>query len=178
MQNENFVYYKECTNCRKTFFARYFLQHNCSFSDNQEFTDEETTNNDGSIISISKKNEFVSNHSNQQFDNSYINLNNVVVDDNTLTDNVNGEEMNDNDFDEFLQEAYLLDEDDDLLINNSEMVILVKWISLIMTHWQRLFNITDNSLCLLLKFCMSFSKLCLKMWKSKSWQILIMASSS
>ena len=86
--------------------------------------------------------------------------------------------MDDNDFDEFLQEAYLLDEDDDLLINNSEMVILVKWISLIMTHWQRLFNITDNSLCLLLKFCMSFSKLCLKMWKSKSWQILIMASSS
>ena len=32
-----------------------------------------------------------------------------------------------NDFDEFLLEAYLLDEYDDLLTNNSEMVILVKW---------------------------------------------------
>ena len=38
--------------------------------------------------------------------------------------------MGDNDFDEFLQEAYLLDEDDDLLINNSEMKILVKWVYL------------------------------------------------
>ena len=47
-----------------------------------------------------------------------------------MTDNVNGEEMDDNDFDEFLQEAYLLDEDDDLLINNSEMKILVKWVYL------------------------------------------------
>ena len=130
MLNENFVYYKECTNCRKAFSARYILWHNCSFSDKQEFTDEGTTNNDGSIISISNKNEFVSNHSNQQYDNSYINLNDVVVDYNTLTDNVNGEEMGDNDFDEFLQEAYLLDEDDDLLITNSEMKILVKWLYL------------------------------------------------
>ena len=38
--------------------------------------------------------------------------------------------------DEFLQEAYLLDEDDDLLINNSDMVILVKWICLFMDHWR------------------------------------------
>ena len=58
-------------------------------------------------------------------------MNDAVVDNNTLTENVNGEEM-----DEFLQEAYLLDEDDDLLINNSDMVILVKWICLFMDHWR------------------------------------------
>ena len=69
-----------------------------------------------------------------------------------LTIHVNGEEMDDNDFDEFLQEAYLLDEDDGLLINNSEMVILVKWICLFRAHWKGMFNITDDSLCLLLKF--------------------------
>ena len=61
MQNGSFVYYKECTNCRKTFF-KIFLLHNCSFSDKQEPTDEETTNDDGSIISISNRSEFVSNH--------------------------------------------------------------------------------------------------------------------
>ena len=69
-----------------------------------------------------------------------------------LTIHVNGEEMDDNDFDEFLQEAYLLDEDDGLLINNSEMVILVKWICLFRAHWKGTFNITDDLLCLLLKF--------------------------
>ena len=52
--------------------------------------------------------------------------NDVVVNDNTLTDNVNCEEIDYNDFDEFLQEAYLLNEDDYLLINNSEMIILVE----------------------------------------------------
>ena len=93
MQNENFVYYKECINCRKTLFARYFLRHNCSFSDKQEFTDEEITNDDGSIVSISNKSKFVSKHSNQQYDNSCITLNDAVIDDNTLADNLNGEEM-------------------------------------------------------------------------------------
>ena len=42
--------------------------------------------------------------------------------------------MDDNDFNEFLQEAYLLGKDNDLLINNSEMVILVKCICLFMAH--------------------------------------------
>ena len=65
----------------ETFSARYFLRHNCSFSHKQEFTDEETSNDDGSIVSISNKSEFVSNHSNRQYDNSYINLNDAVLDD-------------------------------------------------------------------------------------------------
>ena len=93
-------------NLQDNIFCKIFFTNNCSFSDKQEFTGEETTNDDGFIISISNKSEFVSNHSDQQYDSSYINLNDVVVDDSTLTDNVNGEEMDDNDFDEFLQEAY------------------------------------------------------------------------
>ena len=61
-----------------------------------------------------------------------------------------------NDFDEFLLEAYLLDEYHDLLTNNSEMVIFVKWAYLFMAHWQRLLDITTN--CLLLKFLFVFLK--------------------
>ena len=83
--------------------------------------------------------------------------------------------MDDNDFDEFLHEAYLLDEDD-LLINNSEMVILVKWVCLFMVHWQRLFNISDKPLCLLLKLLFVFFKDVLK--NSMSCQILNLANSS
>ena len=78
MKNENFVYYRECTNFRKTFPAIFFL-------DKQVFTDETTTNDDGSIISISNKSELISNHSNQQYD--------AVVDSNTMTNNINGEDF-------------------------------------------------------------------------------------
>ena len=35
MQNENFVYYKECTTCRKTFSARYFLRTTVAFQTNK-----------------------------------------------------------------------------------------------------------------------------------------------
>ena len=75
-----------------------------------------------------------------------------------MTNNINGEDMDDNDFNEFPQEAYLLSKDNDLLINNSEMVILVKCICLFMAHWQKLFNITNNWLFWLLKFLHVFLK--------------------
>ena len=67
----------------------------------------------------------------------------------TQTGNVNGAEIDGNDFDIFLQGPYLLHEDV-LLFNNSEMVILVKRVCLFMGHWQRLFSISHNLVCLVL----------------------------
>lgn len=62
-------------------------------------------------------------------------------------DNDNDNEVQRDLFDELLQEAYLIDDenDDKILSSKSENGVLLRWICLFLAHWQRLFNMADNA---------------------------------
>ena len=157
MQRKSHICYVQCTIYEQIYSSRYFVRHGCNLRDTSESNNEMETDDEDLLA-------------NNAFDSE----GHIVGD----LNNDGTSESNDNDsdnevfqidlFDELLQEAYLIDDDndDEILSHKSEYGVLLRWICLFLAHWQRRFNMTDKALYLLLKFLsVSFKVLVIKNFK-------------